>query len=346
VTRALPAAAAFTLPRALEAHEPPEARGLERDAVRMLVAERATGRLDHRRARDLPGELASGDLVVVNTSATLPAALRARRASGDEVDLHLSVPMPGSTHRLVELRRDGARVRDGRPGEVLELPAGGRARLVAPYLSGPRLWAAALTLPAPLAAYLGHHGRPIRYRHVPRAWPLSEYQTVYALVPGSSEMPSAGRPLTTGLITALVARGIAVAPIVLHAGVSSPEEGEPPVPEPYRVPPATARLVEVTRRAGGRVVAVGTTVVRALETVAEPGGGVRAGEGFTRVLVTPRRGVRVVDGLLTGWHEPDAPHLSMLRAVGGADLVERSYAAALEAGYLWHEFGDVHLILP
>jgi S-adenosylmethionine:tRNA ribosyltransferase-isomerase len=112
------------------------------------------------------------------------------------------------------------------------------------------------------------------------------------------------------------------------------------------VPPATARLVEVTRRAGGRVVAVGTTVVRALETVAEPGGGVGAGEGFTRVLVTPRRGVRVVDGLLTGWHEPDAPHLSMLRAVGGADLVERSYAAALEAGYLWHEFGDVHLILP
>ncbi len=344
--QALPADAGFALPRVLEAHEPPEARGLARDAVRMLVAGRASGRLDHRRARDLPDVLAPGDLVVINTSATLPAALRAGRAGGDEVDLHVSVPMPGSAHRLVELRRAGARVRDGRAGEVLELPAGGRATLVAPYLSGTRLWAAALTLPARIEDYLADHGRPIRYRHVPRAWPLSAYQTVYALQPGSSEMPSAGRPLTAGLITALVARGIAVAPIVLHAGVSSPEEGEPPVPEPYRVPPATARLVELTRRGGGRVVAVGTTVVRALETVGEPGGGVRAGEGFTRMLVTPARGVHVVDGLLTGWHEPDAPHLSMLRAVGGSTLIERSYAAALQAGYLWHEFGDVHLILP
>ena len=169
---------------------------------------------------------------------------------------------------------------------------------------------------------------------------------MYAREPGSSEMPSAGRPLTTALVTDLVARGIAVAPVVLHCGVSSPEEGEPPVPEPYRVPPETARLAELTRRAGGRVIAIGTTVVRALETVAEPGGGVAAGEGFTRVVITPERGVRVVDGLLTGWHEPDAPHLAMLRAIGGDALVERSYAAALADGYLWHEFGDVHLILP
>jgi S-adenosylmethionine:tRNA ribosyltransferase-isomerase len=346
VRQGVPADTAPAPTWALEAHEPPEARGLARDAVRMLVAERASGRLDHRRARDLPDVLAPGDLVVVNTSATLPAALRARRASGDEVDLHVSVPMAGSAHRLVELRRGGARVRDGRAGEVLELPGGGRAALVAPYLSGTRLWAAALSLPARIEDYLARHGRPIRYRHVPRAWPLSAYQTVYALEPGSSEMPSAGRPLTTGLITALVARGVAVAPVVLHAGVSSPEEGEPPVPEPYRVPPATARLVELTRRGGGRVVAVGTTVVRALETVAETGAGVRAGEGFTRLLVTPARGVQVVDALLTGWHEPDAPHLGMLRAVGGPGLVERSYAAARDAGYLWHEFGDVHLILP
>jgi S-adenosylmethionine:tRNA ribosyltransferase-isomerase len=314
--------------------------------VRMLVAERASGRLRHLHAGDLAGVLVTGDLLVINTSATLPAALSARRAGGEVVDLHVSAPMPGSAHRLVELRRDGARFRGGRRGEVLELPAGGRATLVAPYLSGTRLWVAALALPAPLEAYLGHHGRPIRYRHVPRAWPLRDLHTPFALEPGSSEMPSAGRPLTAALLTALVARGTAVAPIVLHAGVSSPEAGEPPVPEPYRVPAATARLVEVTRRAGGRVVAVGTTVVRALETVVEAGGAVRAGAGFTNVVITPERGVRAVDGLLTGWHEPDAPHLAMLRAVGGADLVTRSYAAALEGGYLWHEFGDVHLILP
>jgi S-adenosylmethionine:tRNA ribosyltransferase-isomerase len=118
------------------------------------------------------------------------------------------------------------------------------------------------------------------------------------------------------------------------------------VPEPYHVPPATARLVHATRRGGGRVIAAGTTVVRALETVAAPGGLVAPGEGFTRLVVTPQRGVHVVDGLLTGWHEPDAPHLAMLRAVGGAELVERSYRAAMAGGYLWHEFGDVHLILP
>ncbi len=340
------AVAAFTLPERLEAHEPPEARGLARDGVRMLVAERGTGRLAHRRARDLPAVLAPGDLVVVNTSATLPAAVRARRADGTVLDLHISVPVPGSEHRLVELRRDGARFGDGRAGEVLELPGRGRATLVARYVSSPRLWVAALMLPAPLTAYLAHHGVPVRYRHVTRPWPLSDLQTVYALEPGSSEMPSAGRPLTADLLTAAMARGIAVAPIVLHCGLSSPEEGEPPVPEPYRVPAATARLVELTRRAGGRVIAVGTTVVRALETVAEPGGAVAPGEGFAHVVVTPERGVRVVDGLLTGWHEPDAPHLAMLRAIGGERLVERSYAAALAEGYLWHEFGDVHLLLP
>jgi S-adenosylmethionine:tRNA ribosyltransferase-isomerase len=159
-------------------------------------------------------------------------------------------------------------------------------------------------------------------------------------------MPSAGRPLSERVLTALVARGVAVAPVVLHAGVSSLEAGEAPGPEWFRVPPATARLVGATRAGGGRVVAVGTTVVRALETVAVAGGAVAPGEGWTRVVITPERGVRAVDGLLTGWHEPESSHLGMLEAVGGSALVERSYAAALEAGYLWHEFGDVHLLLP
>jgi S-adenosylmethionine:tRNA ribosyltransferase-isomerase len=229
---------------------------------------------------------------------------------------------------------------------MLDLPAGGRAHLEAPYLSGPRLWAARLELPEPLMAYLARHGAPIHYRYVPHAHPLADYQTAYATEPGSAEMPSAGRPVTAEVITALVAKGVAVAPIVLHTGVSSPERGERPYPERYRVPPVTARLVEATRRWGGRVIAVGTTVVRALETVAQSDGTVGSGEGWTALVVTPARGVRVVDGLLTGWHEPEASHLDMLHAVAGRRLVERSYAAALEAGYLWHEFGDVHLILP
>jgi S-adenosylmethionine:tRNA ribosyltransferase-isomerase len=340
------ALATFVLPDRLEAHEPPEARGLARDDVRMLVTERASGRVLDRRARDLPGVLAPGDLLVVNTSATLPAALRARRADGAEVDLHVSTRMPDSDHRLVELRRDGASFRAARAGERLALPGGGVAALVAPYLGGARLWVAELRLPGALEDYLARHGRPIRYRHIRGEWPLDAYQTVYATEPGSAEMPSAGRPLSERVITALVAREIAVAPIVLHAGVSSLEEGEAPGPEWYRVPVATARLVNATHAGGGRVIAVGTTVVRALETRAAADGTVAPGEGWATLVVTPARGVRAVEGLLTGWHEPESSHLKLLRAVGGTDLIERSYAEALSRGLLWHEFGDVHLILP
>jgi S-adenosylmethionine:tRNA ribosyltransferase-isomerase len=340
------AVAPFELPARLEAREPPEARGLRRDEVRMLVADRASGRLADARVLDLPAVLAPGDLLVVNTSATLPAALPARRADGTEVDLHVSTPLPDSRRRLVELRRGGAPFRGAEAGERLALPGGATAMLVAPYVSGCRLWVAELRLPVPVDAYLARHGRPIRYRHVPREWPLDAYQTVYAREPGSAEMPSAGRPLSERVITALVAAGVAVAPLVLHAGVSSLEEGETPGPEWFRVPEPTARLVEVTRADGGRVVAVGTTVVRALETAADAGGGaVVAAGGWTRVVITPERGVRAVDGLLTGWHEPESSHLALLQAVGGTELVQRSYAAALERGYLWHEFGDVHLIL-
>jgi len=340
------AVARFELPARLEAHEPPEARGLARDEVRMLVAERGSGLLADARVVDLPDVLAPDDLLVINTSATLPAAFPARRADGTPVQVHVSTPLPGSPHRLVELRRDGEPFRGGRAGERLALPDGGTATLIARYVSGCRLWVAELRLPGALEAYLARHGRPIRYRHVPEEWPLSAYQTVYAIEPGSAEMPSAGRPLSERVLTALVARGVAVAPIVLHAGVSSLEDGEAPGPEWFRVPPATARLVGVTRAGGGRVIAVGTTVVRALETAVDAGGGVGPAEGWTRVVVTPERGVRAVDGLLTGWHEPESSHLQLLQAVGGTELIERSYAAALERGYLWHEFGDVHLLLP
>jgi S-adenosylmethionine:tRNA ribosyltransferase-isomerase len=314
----------------------------------MLVARRSDGRLTHARFRDLAALLTAGDVLVINTSATLPAALPARRADGTTLDVHFSTPVPdrGSNSWVIELRRDGGRVRNGREGEVLALPAGGGLKLLAPYLPAARLWIAELTLPAAVLEYLARHGRPIRYRHMRAERPLADYQTVYATEPGSAEMPSAGRPFSTELITALVARGVIIAPLVLHAGVSSLEASEPPYPERFRVPASTARLVSAAREWGGRVIAVGTTSVRALETVALPDGSIRAGEGWTRVVVTPDRGVQAVDGLLTGWHEPAASHLLMLEAVAGRELVRRSYHAALVHGYLWHEFGDAHLILP
>ena len=327
---------AFDLPPALEAREPPEARGLERDEVKLLVASGSA--ICHRTFRDLPDVLEPGDVLVVNTSATLAAALTARRADGDAVELHLSTQLPGGLW-VVEPRRTEAHA-----GETLELPNGGRAELLSPYPvdGGGRLWVSALHLPGPLVPYLETHGRPIRYGYVDRAWPLAAYQTVFAVEPGSAEMPSAARPFTAELVAALVSRSIAIAPIVLHTGVSSLEDHEPPFAEAYRVPPTTARLVNGARR----VIAVGTTVVRALETVADATGEVHPGEGWTELVITPERGVRAVDGLITGWHEPKASHLLMLEAIAGRDLLERSYQAALDAGYLWHEFGDSHLLLP
>ncbi len=335
-------------PSVREAAEPPEARGLRRDEVRLMVARRGDGRILHSRVAALPRFLRRGDLVVVNTSATLPAALGARRADGSALELHLSTPARGEApgRWLVELRRGSEPFRGGEPGERIELPGGGAARLLAPCAGGRRLWLAQLDLPEPLQAYLEHHGRPIRYGYVPRRWPLAAYQTAYALEPGSAEMPSAGRPLSAELITRLVASGMLVAPITLHTGVSSPEAQEPPYPERYRVPAETARLVDSVHAWGGRVVAVGTTVVRALETVAGEDGAVRAGAGWTELVVTPERGLRAVDGLLTGWHEPEASHFQLLRAAAGDELLGRSYAAAVAHGYLWHEFGDSHLILP
>jgi S-adenosylmethionine:tRNA ribosyltransferase-isomerase len=332
------AALAFELPRHLEATEPPP----ERDRVRMLVASRAGIR--HATFLDLPDLLEPGDLLVVNTSATLPAALPL--AGG--LRLHLSTPLPEPPGRswpeerwVVELRDGAAPYRGGRAGERLALPAGGQAELLAPYLGGRRLWAAWLRLPEPLLDYLHRHGAPIRYAHLPEPRPLTDFQTIFASEPGSAEMPSAGRPFSERALSRLEDRGVSVATVVLHTGVSSLERGEAPYPERFRVPAATATAVNRAER----VIAVGTTVVRALETAAGEDGLVRAAAGWTRLVVEPARGVRAVDGILTGWHDPDASHLLMLEAIGGRALVERSYAAALADAYRWHEFGDSHLLL-
>jgi len=338
----------FELPRKLEAAEPPEARGLSRDEVRLLVSRRPDGRIVHARFRELPRFLRSGDVLAINTSGTMNAALAAKRADGAPLVLHLSTRLPANLW-TVELRRpDGVATepfRGGEPGEHLDLPEGGGATLHARYPGSLRLWVATLDLPRPLEEYLDENGAPIRYRHVPESWPPGCYQTVYATEKGSAEMPSAGRAFTPEVITRLVARGVQFAPLLLHTGVSSPEDGEPPCEEYYRVPPESARLVNAARRSGRRVVAVGTTVVRALETVAEEDGTVHPGEGWTGLVVTPERPLRAADAMITGWHEPRSSHLAMLEALAGREHLEAAYAAALAEGYLWHEFGDLHLIL-
>ena len=261
--------------------------------------------------------------------------------------MHFSTELPGSTW-LVELRRRGERFPAEPPSRLLRLP-GGAQLLLRGRAAGNRLWRAELRTVhgarTDVIPYLGRHGRPIRYGYVDRAWPLEAYQTVFARDPGSAEMPSAGRPFTTALVTDLVARGVAVLPITLHTGVASPEADEPPYAERFDVPAATARQLLAVRAGGGRVVAIGTTVVRALESAVNPAGRIQAAHGWTDLVISPERGVRVVDGLLTGFHEPRASHLAMLEAIAGRPLVEQSYRSALALGYLWHEFGDANLYL-
>jgi S-adenosylmethionine:tRNA ribosyltransferase-isomerase len=230
-------------------------------------------------------------------------------------------------------------------GERLELPGGAYAVLMSRYRRSARLWAAALRLPSRLTDYLARYGRAIRYPYVREDWPIECYQTVYARHPGSAEMPSAGRPFSNRVIDELRARDVGWATLTLHTGVASLEGDEAPYEEWFHVPASTVEAVNATRRAGGRVVAVGTTVVRALESAVDRDGIVHASRGWTGLIVTPRRGVRAIDALLTGFHEPKATHLWMLEAIASADHLREAYAAALEGGYLWHEFGDVHLIL-
>ncbi|MEU6709439.1 S-adenosylmethionine:tRNA ribosyltransferase-isomerase [Streptomyces wuyuanensis] len=355
---------ALRVPDGLSARVPAEERGAGRDDVRLMVS-RGTA-VTHHAFRGLPGLLRAGDVLVVNTSATLPAAVNAR-LGGERLVVHFSTRADGGRSGTasggglwaVELRSpDGAGStlpRAGGPaGALIRLPGGGLLVPREPLVEGaPRLWWAEVSVDVP--GLMARYGRPIRYGYTERDQPLSAYQTVFALPApdgaGSAEMPSAARPFTEPLVAELVRRGVQFAPVTLHTGVASSEAHEPPYPERFEVPAATAWLLNAARErrragGGGRIVAVGTTAVRALESAADRDGTVRPGAGWTDLVVTPARGVRVVEGLLTGLHEPAASHLLMLAAIAGREALARSYTEALRRLYLWHEFGDVHLILP
>jgi len=339
----------YDLPSALEASEPPEARGLTRDAVRMLVAHRGDGSLVPSTFSMLPRFLEAGDLVVINTSGTIPAAVDARADDGTDLVVHLSTHLEGDQW-VVEPRRLAGRSTERwvgpLPSRRLALAGGAALTLDEPYGDPGRLWVATLHLGRRTLSWLAVHGRPIRYGYVDRPWPIEMYQNVYATEPGSAEMPSAGRPFTPEVVTRLVAKGVGVTPLVLHTGVASLEADELPYPERVRVPEPTAERVNAAHRRGRRVIAVGTTVVRALESAAGPDGLAHAYDGWTNLVVSPERGVAIADGLLTGWHEPASSHLLMLEAFTGRHLLRESYRVGLAEGYRWHEFGDVHLILP
>jgi S-adenosylmethionine:tRNA ribosyltransferase-isomerase len=376
--------------RPLAPRAPLELTGGRRDDAKLLVGWRSGGRLVEGRMADIGQFLEPGDVLLVNNSTTRPAAL----VVDDELVVHLSTEL-GEGVWVVELRHLAGNGStpwlDFVPDGPIALPGGGQLTLLAPYTvaghptGGPvRLWTATLWTPRRLDEHLARYGRPIRYGADAGDWPLDAYQTVFASEAGSAEMPSAARGFTAELVTQLVSQGITVAPITLHTGVASQEAGETPYPERFEVPEPTAAAVNHAKATGHRVIAVGTTATRAIETVADPDGRVRrgrsesdqsrrsrdhvragagsgwtdqsrrsrdhvwvgAGSGWTDLVVTPQRGVHVVDGLLTGWHDPEASHLFLVEAVAGRDLLDRSYATAVERDFRGHEFGDFHLTLP
>lgn len=338
----------FTLDTAHEAHEPPEARGTARDQVRLMVSPGVSAPL-HTTFDQLPTVLEPGDLIVANTSGTVGAAVDAVLDDGTSIVLHISSELPGGLW-MVEPRRRSA------SGSTLplRLPAapatahldGDAIHLLRPAPASCRLWLAVPAEGTEVPAVLRRIGRPIRYSYVPDDWPLEAYQTVFASQPGSAEMPSASRPFTDHVVARLVAAGVGLATITLHTGVSSLEGHELPYAERFTVPATTAAVVNAVHAAGGHVIAAGTTVVRALETATDAQGNVHPADGWTDTVITPARGVRAVDGLITGWHEPEATHLAMLEAVAGREALVLAYREAYARGYLWHEFGDSHLLLP
>jgi S-adenosylmethionine:tRNA ribosyltransferase-isomerase len=342
----------FSIPEDRTATEPPELRGLRRDGVRLMIATPAG--IGHTVFFRLADHLRAGDVLVVNTSATVPGQLDGERKRSPVI-VHVANRLADST-RVVELRSApdaAAPILDGRVGEQLGLPAHGLVELIAPYPGsgssptgvGNRLWRARVTAPGILSDYLREQARPISYGYLKGSFPISAYQTIFSLHPGSAEMPSAARPFSAELVTRLVTQGVIFAPITLHTGLSSQDAGEAPQPEWFQVSQETADLVSSSRARGGRVIAVGTTATRAIESAAQPDGTVTAASGWTELVISPDRPVRVVDGLITGWHHPDASHLLLVESVAGAELTQRTYDAAVAEHYLWHEFGDSCLFL-
>ena len=337
----------FSIPPELEAHEPAEHRGKSRDDVRLLVTGADHG-ARHAQFDALADFLSPGDLLVLNDSMTFPAALRAARENGEEIVLHfapLQSPEPAGDAQpitaIIEPRKAAVR-----PGEQFALPGAARATILGRQPGSRRLWQAAIVLPLPYHAYFARFGKPIAYPHAKSDLPIDAYQTTFARVLGSSEMPSAGRPFTQAIIDRLIARDIGVAMVTLHAGLSSEERDELPIDEWREVPLQTAAVIRRVKRRGSRVIAVGTTVIRALESSLDRKQRIIPSRGWTGLHITPDRPMRVVDGLLTGFHEPASTHLAILESVAGRPHIENAYRAALSERYLWHEFGDAHLILP
>jgi S-adenosylmethionine:tRNA ribosyltransferase-isomerase len=345
----------FVLPPELSAKEPPERRGIPRDQVRLLVIDRATGEIDHSRFDKIGNYLRPNDLLVFNSSRTLPASMHGcdcSRKHGPCMEVRLAERLPDDSWLALLLCEKGDPFGCGlQPAMQIQFAEGLNATVEERDARIPRLWKLRFSISGTaLVDFIYRLGKPIRYEYVSAPWDLDYYQTVYATEPGSAEMPSAGRAFTWKLLLDLKRKGIDAAYIVLHTGLSSYMDDDldaqhPASEEEYFVGDTTAEKINQTRAKGGRVIAVGTTVVRALESVADENGRVAGKQGYTQLKIDNRHRLKAVDGLLTGLHEPEASHLDLLSAFLPAAKIRSAYEDAIARKYLWHEFGDLNLIL-
>jgi S-adenosylmethionine:tRNA ribosyltransferase-isomerase len=328
----------------------------ERESTRLLALDPSSGRWLDQRQGDLPRLLRPGDVVVVNDAATLPASLPARTSAGQPLELRLAATEGDEWWAVAFGEGDWRQRTEDRPpppplpaGESLEVGRALQARVRAVSPVSPRLLRLRFDAdPETLWSALYRDGRPVQYSYMEAPLALWHVQTPYHSRPWAMEMPSAGRALTARLLEELRERGVAVAWLTHAAGLSSTGDAaldaRLPLPERYEIPETTVRAVRAARAAGGRVVAVGTTVVRALESAAE-GDALRAGPGTADLRLRAGDRRRVVDGILTGVHEPGTSHFDLLGTFAPRALLDAALRHAEGEGYLGHEFGDAMLIL-
>ena len=346
---------------------PARAPRAQRSDARLLALDAGNGRYADLRADDLPQLLRAGDLLVVNDAATLPASLHGQTLRGEPVELRLSgaavsegtedaedtywVALLGAGDWRTPTEHRPAPPHLGRRDTVVVGPTL-RAEILALSDVSPRLCRIRFSLRgAALWSALYAHGRPVQYAYQSGELALWSVQTVYGARPWAAEMPSAGRPLSWDTLAELRRRGVTLAWLTHAAGLSA--TGDPaldaalPLPERYDIPAATARALTDTRARGGRIIAVGTTVVRALEGAARASGGiVPAGSGVTDLILGQGTPLRAVDGILTGIHGPEESHFRLLSAFATPARLHAAWDHAADAGYLCHEFGDLELIAP
>jgi len=344
----------FSLPKLLECAKPTEARGLQRDEVRLMISNRENDKIHHTSFKNITSYLQEGDVLIINTSGTLKAAIPITLPNGEEGRIHLSTKKE-ENNWLIEIRQvignKTKRFHGIKQGDTFELPEGGVMKITKAFYGNQletthlQLWKAKFSLPISIKSFLDKYGIPIRYSDVQDIYPSSYYQTVFANELGSAEMPSAGRAFTSALVTELVSKGIQFAPVLLHTGVASLEVNEKPFPEYFKVSATTADLINRAQMENRRIIAVGTTAIRAIESAVGENGLVVSKQGFTNLFITPLRGLDIVNGLLTGFHEPRASHLLMMEALAKRYHLKVAYKEAIREGYEWHEFGDLHLIV-